>query len=297
MTGAVSVRGLGAPSNSAVTYRVGGREYPLKTNRQCKVCMSPFRFDIEEALIGGRTYRKIVEALPEGEHELVPENVKNHYLNGHLPTAQSAHRQIIEARASRVGKAVDDSVEQLVDGVTLAQVVVQKSFEAIAEGRMAPDMKDALSAAKFLADLGEYDEGGTDMLAVSEAFMAYHDTAAELMTPEMFEAFGRMLASNPVLKALAAKYEGQEVEQAPEPQRAQGEVLSYSDERVAKPVAEDHFEEFGLKEALVDIEQASLFDDPVEPEPVEDLDPQMALFEMEMPEDDDEGWEEAPEED
>lgn len=223
----VSVRGAG---NSAIIYRVGGREYPLKTNRQCRVCMSPHRFDIEDALINGRTYRKIVESLPEG-HELVTANVKNHYLNGHLPLEQAATRQIIEARAERVGKSIEDAAQSLVDGLTLAEVVVQKTFEGIASGEIAPDLKDGLAAAKFLADFGEYDEdGGTDMMAVSEAFMVYHDAAAEVMTPEQFAAFGEMLTTSPVLRALAAKYDGESVP---------GEVLdSHPDEREGVP-AED----------------------------------------------------------
>lgn len=224
----VSVRGAGA---SAIIYRVGGREYPLKTNRQCKVCMSPHRFDIEDDLINGRTYRKIVESLPEG-HDLVVANVKNHYLNGHLPLEQAATRQIIEARAERVGKSIEDATQSLVDGLTLAEVVVQKTFEGIASGEIAPDLKDGLAAAKFLADFGEYDEdGGTDMVAVSEAFMVYHETAAEVMTPEQFKAFGEMLTSSPVLRALAAKYEGESVP---------GEVVdSQPDEREEAPVEDE----------------------------------------------------------
>lgn len=173
-------------------------------------CMSPYRFDIEEELIGGRTYKRIVDSLPEG-HELTPRNVRDHYSNNHLPLEQAVTRQIVEARAQRVGKSIEDAAESLIDGITLAQVVVQKTFEAIASGDVTPDVKDGMGAAKFLSDLGEYDEGGTDMVAVSEAFMVYHEQAQEVMTPEQFERFGRLLTDNPVLKALAAKYDGEEV--------------------------------------------------------------------------------------
>ena len=206
----VSVRAAG-PS-SLVTYRVGGREYPMKTVRNCRVCMSPYRFDIEEALISGRTYSKIVESLPE-DSDLNVRNVKDHYLNEHLPLEQAGIRRIVESRAERVGKSIEDSVESLIDGITLAEVVVQKTFEAIANSEVVPDIKDGMAAAKFLADMGEYDEaGGTDMLAVTEAFMVYHESAEQLMSPEQFEAFGKALSANPVLKALAAKYDGDIVE-------------------------------------------------------------------------------------
>lgn len=206
----ISVRGAALPG-SVITYRVGGREYPLKTVRNCRVCMSPYRFDIEDSLIQGRTYRKIIESLPEG-HDLSTRNVEDHYRREHLPLEQSVTRQIVESRAQQVGKSIEQAAESLVDGISLAQVVVQKTFEAIANGEIAPDVKDGMAAAKFLADLGEYDEGGTDMLAVSEAFMVYHEQAQQVMDPEQFRQFGQLLSSNPVLKALAAKYEGEVVE-------------------------------------------------------------------------------------
>lgn len=203
------------PSNqtgsSIITYRVGGREYPMKTVRQCKVCRSPYRFDIEQAIVSGRTYRKIIEHLPE-DHELTAENVKNHYLNGHLPMEVSVTREIVERRAQQVGKRIEDSAESLIDGMTLAQTVVQKTFEAIARGDQQPDIREGLAAAKLLAMLGEYDNGGMDVSAITEAFMVYHEHAQEFMSPEQFEKFGKALSNNPVLRALASRYDGEVVE-------------------------------------------------------------------------------------
>lgn len=202
-----SPRTGGTPS--VITYRVGGREYPMRVNRQCKVCTSPYRFEIERELVSGRTYRRIVESIPD-DAELSAYNVKCHYLNGHLPLEQAAARQIVENRAKQVGKHIEDGVEALVDGVALAEVVVQKTFEAIAKGELQVEVKDGMAAAKFLADLGQYDEGGADMAAITDAFIVYHEHAQEYMDPDQFEAFGRALNSNPVLKSLAAKYEGRD---------------------------------------------------------------------------------------
>lgn len=210
--------------SSIVSYRVGGREYPMKTVRQCKVCRSPYRFDIEQAIVLGRTYRKIIEHLPE-DHELTSENVKNHYLNGHLPMEVSVTRQIVEKRAEQVGKSIEDSVDSLIDGMTLAQTVVQKTFESIARGEQEPDIREGLAAAKLLAVLGEYDDGGLDMAAITEAFMVYHESAQEFMSPDQFEAFGKALSKNPVLKALARRYEGEVVEGEVEESRVLAEKL------------------------------------------------------------------------
>lgn len=204
---------------SVITYKIGGREYPLVTNRQCKVCMSPYRFDIEEHIVLGRVYKKIIEGLPEG-HGLTTANVKNHYYNGHLPMAVSATREIVERRAEQVGKRIEDATESLIDGLTLAETVVQKTFERIASGEIEPDLLDGMRAAKLLAQMGTYDQGGVDQHAIVEAFIIYHEAAQEHMTPEEFEAFGDALNSNPVLAALASRFEG-----GPEPSTVPGEVV------------------------------------------------------------------------
>lgn len=205
----LSVRAAGPAS--VVTYRVGGREYPMKTVPSCKVCKSPHRFEIEEQIVAGRTYQRIVDALPE-DTDLNYRNVGDHYRSGHMPLEMAATRQIVEQRAHRVGKRIEDSQEALVDGVALMEVVVQKTFEEIARGALTPDLTDGLRAAKMLADLGEYDEGGgVDQNAVFEAFMVYHENAKSMMSPEQFEEFGRALDSSPVLKALAARFDGEDV--------------------------------------------------------------------------------------
>lgn len=219
----VSVRG-GGSGQSIVTYRIGGREYPVKTGRQCKVCQSPHRFEIEEEIVAGRTYAKIVDHLPEGT-DISPRNVKEHFNNGHMPLEVSATRQIVEARARRVGKRIEDSTESLIDGITLAEAVVQKTFEAIAKGELKPEVRDGLRAAKVLADLGIYDEGGVDQQAFIEAFMVYHEQAQAHMSPEQFEAFGQALDESPVLQALATRYEGGSV--------VEGEVVERAAEGLA----------------------------------------------------------------
>lgn len=196
----------------------------MKTNRQCKVCMSEHRFDIEEDLIAGRVYKKIHDALPE-DADISIRNIKDHYNNSHMPLEQSAVRQIVEARAERMGKRIEDSVDSLVDGMALAEVVVHKTFEKVAAGEIQPELKDGLAAAKFLAEMGEYEEGGADMAAITEAFIVYHEEAEQVMSPEQFEAFGQALAKNPVLKALARRYEGETV--------VEGDVVATQEEALA----------------------------------------------------------------
>lgn len=225
----VSVRGAGT---SVVTYRFGGRDYPLKTVARCHTCMSPYRFEIEQAIVAGRTYKKISELVASYGDEENPtavsiRSITDHYHNGHMPLELSETRAIVEARAKRVGKSIADSEESLVDGVTLLSTVIQKTFEAIANGTIEPGVRDGIRAAKMLADLGEYDGSNVDQQAFVTAFIQYHETASQLMDDETFQRFGRMLEDNPVLRALAARFEGEE-----EPEPVTGEVTERSDEPV-----------------------------------------------------------------
>lgn len=203
--------GTGVPvvgHNTSAVVRVGGRNYrPQKSVRNCRVCQSPYRFDVDEELTAGRVYRKIVEGLPE-DANLSRDNIQRHFLNGHLSIESAVTRQIVETRAAELGKRIEDEVGSVIDGITLARTVVEKTFARIAAGEIEPDVREGLAAVKLLADYGEYDEGGTDMAAMTEAFMIYHDNAQAYMTPEQFEAFGQALERNPVLAALVAKHEG-----------------------------------------------------------------------------------------
>ncbi len=221
----ISVRGLG---RSVATYRFGGREYPMKTVARCLTCMSPFRFEIEEAIVAGRIYKRIADQIAGygDEYAVSVRSIQDHYNNGHMPLELTNTRQIIEARARKVGKAVDESHEQLVDGITLMETVVLKAFEGIAKGTVEVDARAGLRAAKMLADLGEYDGSSVDQQSYVEAFMAYHETAEELMGPEAFAEFGRKLAQNPVLQALASRYDGDDPE---EHDVVRGEVESQPD--------------------------------------------------------------------
>lgn len=203
-----------ARASSVVTYRIGGREYPLKSVANCKVCKSPHRFTVEQQILRGNTYRSISEGLPT-DADLSVGNIGKHFQNKHMPLQVEPIRRLVENRARQVGKSIEDSEDNLVDGVVLAEAVVQRVFEAIVEGEIEPSVRDGLRATKMLADLGVYDQGGLDQEAFESAFEAYHEEVGRVLSVEQFDRLSRALASNPILAALARRYE----------QTVEGEVL------------------------------------------------------------------------
>src|SRR3954453_6015358 len=91
---------------SIVMYRVGGRQYPLKTVGQCKVCSSEGRLAIEQEVANGRGYAAIIKSLDEG-HDLTPRNISDHVRNGHMPLEISTVREIIDERARIRGMSIE----------------------------------------------------------------------------------------------------------------------------------------------------------------------------------------------
>ena len=198
---------------SIVSYRLGGREYPMVAVGSCKVCQSPHRMEIESQILAGRTWGMIEKAVKAGDPDcdLSGRNIRDHYHNSHLPLEQEVGRRIIERRATQRGADIEKGVDTLIDGLTAAELVVQKGVEALQSGELKPDIKDMLTAARLLETFAPSEEGA-DQAAFVEAFMVYHETAAQVMSPQQFEAFGRALSRNPVLKALAARHGGAEAD-------------------------------------------------------------------------------------
>lgn len=188
---------------SVVTYRLGGRNYPMRTAPNCRVCQSPYRLRVEQELAAGRVYARIASSLPE-DADLSARNVSEHYKNGHMPLEVEASRRILERRAEDRGRDIERGVDALVDGMALAESVVQKTYEALQRGDIRPELIDGLRAAKLLEDYAGDD--GIDQAAYVEAFMVYHEVAARIMSPEQFSEFGRALQQDPVLRGLTARH-------------------------------------------------------------------------------------------
>lgn len=197
------------PSLGMMAYRIGGNVYPRKFRANCMVCASPYRAEVEAAISTGQHYSTIAAGLPE-DAELEGKHLSAHFRGNHMPLRQAAIRKIIEDRQVELGHAIEDGADQIADGVALARVVVQRSFQAIAEGKLEPTVADGIAAAKILQQTGVNDEQ-TDKASYVEAFIVYMETAQALMSPEQFAAFGQSLSSNAVLQGLVQRYRSQSV--------------------------------------------------------------------------------------
>ena len=199
---------------SMVMTRIGGQDYPLRSEPNCKTCQSPQRTLIENELVKGRSYaviRRELEGLPAGDRgHPSAEAISDHVKNGHIPIGASLQRRLIERRAKDIGRNIETAEESLVDYVTVQQMIVSKGFERLQDGTIEPDVKDLIAASKFLHDVeASQGDNGLGEEVMLQALHAYLEVARTFIPADRWAEYGRAMASNPVLKAIAAKQEEQ----------------------------------------------------------------------------------------
>lgn len=200
--------GVGADFNGGMmVYRIGGHTFSRNFRSGCRVCSSELRDDIEIKIASGVHYTTIAQGLPE-DCGLEAKHLSAHFRGNHMPLRQAAVRRIMDDRQAELGKALEDGVDQIADHVSLARVVVNRSFQAIAEGRLEPTVADGIAAARILQQTGVNDEE-TDKASYVQAFVIYMQNAQRIMSPEQFVAFGQSLSVDPVLKGLVARHQNQ----------------------------------------------------------------------------------------
>ena len=199
-----------ANPRSVVMARIGGYTYPLVTHSNCRSCQSPFRADIERGLLQGLSLRVIVDslaALPEG---VLPHpnknNIKNHR-GQHMPFTAQTQRRLIERRAEQLGRDIEEAAESLIDGVTAAELTVQKGFERMASGEISPNVTEMLTAAKFLREVEKDAGGDITEQAFYEILSAYMETVVKFIPPSRMQEFALAMRAHPVIVAQQKRME------------------------------------------------------------------------------------------
>jgi hypothetical protein len=193
-----------AANSSIAKVRVGGREYVAVTERNCLTCNSPYREEVERQTIEGRTWARIVDSLPD-DAKLTARNLSDHWRNDHLPVHEATVVAIAEQQAIERGEVITAGVERTLDHLEFARALVGRVRQRVINGEVEPDIRDALRAMEFLAKFESEPSWGEQDIV--EAFIAYHETAAELMTAEQFAEFGRRLEQNATLNELAQRWD------------------------------------------------------------------------------------------
>jgi len=193
-----------APLNASVaTVKVAGHSYPAVTERNCLTCTSPFRWEIEEQILLGRTYARIVAELPK-DASLSARNLADHFRNGHIPLQEATVQALVDDHAEKRGEALQPTVEAAVEHVDFARRLLSRVSERVLDGEIEPNIRDGLRAAEFIAKYDTTEPVGADLF--TQAFIVYFDTARQLMSDDQFIRFGKQLNDNELLSELQEEW-------------------------------------------------------------------------------------------
>lgn len=208
----------GSVPMSVVQVRVGTKSYPMYSRPSCRTCQSRYRYDIEHKILSGYSMAAIADwvaaqgtAAPAGDDDPVPPdrldpptaNSLRSHAKKHMPMTAAVTRDLIDARAQEISQGLADGAEAAADHITLARLLVQRGMEGLADGTLAPEMTDVMSAAKFLA-VHDVRDDGADVAVWRETLMAYMEVARTFIPEVAWKPFGEALSAHPVLRALVA---------------------------------------------------------------------------------------------
>lgn len=185
------------PPHTSVVYRVGGTDYPMRVHGRCRTCKSIHRPEIENLILMGYSWSTISDHMPEAPSA---EAIRSHYDNGHMPLPESLRRAVIERRARMQRLSSADNAAPLIDPWLVTHDIMQRGYERMVTGQIAPDMKDTLAAAKALVEI---EDRTKETQAINEdAVLAIIEGARSYMTPEGWMKFMWELRENPAMNML-----------------------------------------------------------------------------------------------
>jgi hypothetical protein len=144
---------------SLASSRIGGHDYPLVSQPNCKTCGSEHRQVIERALVAGRPPKAILKDLPVG-HCLSARNLLDHLRRGHLPIRAVAVERMRETDAMDNGRVLHDGAVVLDETRAFLRLVVGRTVHRMMLGEIEPTVADGARAAKTLQDFAP--EAGAD---------------------------------------------------------------------------------------------------------------------------------------
>lgn len=185
-------------------HRVGGREYPQVRVNTCKTCTSPYRTQIENALLKSYGYTAIVRSLPE-DAALSTRNIAEHMRRGHLPLDESVRRVMIEEDARERGLDIEGYESTLANHVTFAKLGLQKVLQKMMDGDLEPDLDHGIAFANLLTKVEDKAGDDFDTQALTQGFVVYMEAMMAICTPEQVQQITNRIATNPVMRGLLSR--------------------------------------------------------------------------------------------
>ena len=184
---------------------------------QCRTCRSDWRTEIDLALAAGRAYVEVAAFFPQAG--LSARNLSVHHKHEHSPTDSPEIRKIAAKRTADAKHVVDTSIGRQVSARLLAETVLRRVWERLADGEIEPTVHDALAASKLLFQydpvlierdvLRQREKEGVERLM--RLFAVVESTLGE----ENWERLSLALSDDPDLKLFQVLYAREHERQRP----------------------------------------------------------------------------------
>jgi hypothetical protein len=196
------------PPHSVVMVEVNGQQYPMRSERKCKTCQSPYRLEIEKMICAGSSYLSVVSAL-EGRKSgrlghPTSENLRHHIEKQHMPLGKTMVHALVRERSNELGRDMETYGSTLVDYVAANRAVIQLGMEGIASGELKPNISEMLAAIRMEHTVQQSLGDGLDAQAWQDAMLIYMEVAQRFIPPDRMGEYGRALATNPILRGIIA---------------------------------------------------------------------------------------------
>lgn len=170
--------------------------------------MSPYRMEIEQAVLEQRSYQKISDAVADREPGPLPnpgyQSIRDHVNKNHMPIGPTAERALVEARAKSIGRDIETYAAGLADYRSVNEIIIQRGMDRLARGELKPNMSELMTAIRMQHSIETSTEEGVDAQAWQDALVAYMEVAQQFIPQELFQQYGSALAQHPVLRAMMA---------------------------------------------------------------------------------------------
>src|SRR5690606_33877545 len=102
---------------SAVSYRLGGRDYPMRSEPKCETCQHEYRAEIERGLLRAYSPTSVWRSLPEKAQAPVSIKQIGTHARTHMPVDIAVRQTFIRERIEEIGRDYETAEGTLVDGI------------------------------------------------------------------------------------------------------------------------------------------------------------------------------------
>jgi hypothetical protein len=173
-------------------------------SQNCHVCRAGYEItgSVNRMLLNGAPFSEVYATLISWPVETFPKNrvpsitsIKNH-ANRHLPVKDAAVRKLLEKRAAERQMDIENGAESILTGIGILEIIAQKGFSAIIEGKNQVSVKETIEAVKLI---DSFDKEATDTFDSVAAMAQVHRILAavqKIVPAQYMDAIYKELENN-----------------------------------------------------------------------------------------------------